>query len=170
MDVSSQKVNTFFMSILIIIFLASHFTLVTPTPTSSSTWVGSKYNIECTMCASCDNPCNQQPPTPSTPIYPPPPPSTNYYYSPPPPTTGSNTGGGGGYYNSPPSQGVYFYYPPPSYKNNYPTPGPRNPITGYYPYYSNSPNSMLPSSTAGVDFSGATLLLLVLSTFCMLFL
>ncbi|KVH96465.1 uncharacterized protein LOC112528210 [Cynara cardunculus var. scolymus] len=160
MELKSQKVNTSFF----ILLLVSHLSLVTPT----NKWVGSKYQIECTMCAACDNPCNQpspSPPPPASPICPPPPPPPTSsgggggggasYYSPPPPTSGT----GGGYYYSPPppSQGVYYYYPPPPYKN-YPNPGPPNPITNYYPYYYYSPP--LPYS-ASVSLSGATSMLLI---------
>ncbi|KAI3821748.1 hypothetical protein L1987_09320 [Smallanthus sonchifolius] len=151
MEVRSQKVNIFFF----IILLASHQTLATP----KSTWVGSKYQIECTMCAACDNPCNQQPPPPPPPSPPicPPPPSTGggYYYSPPPPTSEI----GGGYYYSPPppSQGVY-YHSPPSY-GNYPTLDPPNPIMNNFPYYYH--NSPQYDSASVVSLSGATAMLLI---------
>lgn len=146
MEVKSQKVNTF---IFTIVLLASHLSLATP----SNTWVGSKYHIDCTMCASCDNPCNQQPP---------PPPSTTtgggYYYSPPPPST---TAGGGYYYSPPPpstNTGGGYYYQPPAY-GNYPNPGPRNPMTNYFPYYYHN-DPQIDSATT-VSVSGATVMLLM---------
>lgn len=162
MEARSQKVNTsiFIFFFFFFILLASHLSLAAPT----TTWVGSKYQIECTMCAACDNPCDQQPPPsppPPQPVYPPPPPpptSTGggYYYSPPPPTSGT----GGGYYYSPPppSQGVYYYYPPPASYKNYPTSTPPNPIMNYYPYYYYNPP--MPNSSA-VSLAGATTMLLI---------
>ncbi|KAG6469523.1 hypothetical protein ZIOFF_074248 [Zingiber officinale] len=86
----------------------------------------------CTMCASCDDPCqpiasppppSPPPPSPTTYECPPPPsdtPGTFYYYSPPPPSAGGS-GNGGGYYYSPPTD-VYYNAPPPP-----------NPFLPYFP-------------------------------------
>ncbi|KAL0708474.1 hypothetical protein Bca4012_074900 [Brassica carinata] len=112
--------------------------------------------VSCTMCTSCDNPCN---PVPSS-SPPPTPPSGggSYYYSPPPPTPPSS-GGGGSYYYPPPSTsgggkypppygdgGQSYYYPPASY-GNYPTPPPPNPIVPYFPFYYHIP----PPGDSGSD-------------------
>ncbi|KAG5598306.1 hypothetical protein H5410_029676 [Solanum commersonii] len=73
-----------------------------------------KDQLSCTMCSSCDNPCQ--------PISPPPPPSSSGYICPPPPPIYGGRGGGHGGGN----------YPPPN--NNpygYPTPPPPNPIVLY---------------------------------------
>lgn len=90
--------------------------------------------VSCTMCASCDNPCNPVP----------------YLPPPPPPTPPSSGGGGGSYYYPPPSSGggqypppygdggQVYYYPPASY-GNYPTPPPPNPIVPYFPFYYHIP-------------------------------
>ncbi|KAJ0437986.1 hypothetical protein HanHA300_Chr16g0608711 [Helianthus annuus] len=152
METKSQKVNTFLF--FIIILLSSHHSLGAP----KGTWVGSKYHIECTMCAACDNPCNQQPPPSSLP---PPPPSSSssstgggYYYSPPPP---SSTGGGYYYSPPPPSQGAYYYYPPAA-TGNYPAPGTPNPVTNYFPYYYH--NSPQYDSATVLSLSGATVAML----------
>ncbi|CAN7051463.1 unnamed protein product [Brassica oleracea var. botrytis] len=112
--------------------------------------------VSCTMCTSCDNPCN---PVPSS-SPPPTPPSGggSYYYSPPPPTPPSS-GGGGSYYYPPPSTsgggkypppygdgGQSYYYPPASY-GNYPMPPPPNPIVPYFPFYYHIP----PPGDSGSD-------------------
>uniref|UniRef100_M4CAI4 60S ribosomal protein L29 n=1 Tax=Brassica campestris TaxID=3711 RepID=M4CAI4_BRACM len=99
--------------------------------------------VSCTMCSSCDNPCNPVPT--SSPPPPPTPPSSSggsgggsYYYSPPPPP--SISGGG----KCPPPYGGYgdggqsYYYPPASY-GNFPTPPPPNPIVPYFPFYYHIP-------------------------------
>ncbi|CAG7882155.1 unnamed protein product [Brassica rapa] len=106
--------------------------------------------VSCTMCSSCDNPCNPVPTPSSSP--PPTPPSSSggsgggsYYYSPPPPSSS-----GGGKY--PPPYGGYgdggqsYYYPPASY-GNYPTPPPPNPIVPYFPFYYHIP----PPGDSGSD-------------------
>ncbi|KAL3517397.1 hypothetical protein ACH5RR_019986 [Cinchona calisaya] len=91
-----------------------------------------KDQISCTMCSSCDNPCQPiySPPPPSPPPPSPPPPIPEYYWPPPspppvnqcppppspppvnecppPPPGGGGGGGGGG--NEPGGS----YYPPPS--------------------------------------------------------
>ncbi|CAN4106343.1 unnamed protein product [Withania somnifera] len=116
--------------------------------TANGTWAGSKYQIECTMCAACDNPCatpSPPPPQPPSPLPPspsnicPPPPSPpssggNYYYSPPPPPPSSSGGGGS-------SGGNYYSSPPPPYQNypSGPTPPPPNPIVPYFPFYFYNP-------------------------------
>ncbi|CAL9219901.1 unnamed protein product [Arabidopsis halleri] len=89
--------------------------------------------VSCTMCSSCDNPCN---PVPSS-YSPPPPPSSSggggsYYYSPPPPSSS------GGAKYPPPYGGQGYYYPPPYY-GNYGTPPPPNPIVPYFPFYYHTP-------------------------------
>ncbi|KAL0675792.1 hypothetical protein Bca4012_003773 [Brassica carinata] len=118
---------------------------------SQSLCVTSKdQTVSCTMCSSCDNPCNPVP-TSSPPPPPPTPPRSSggsgggsYYYSPPP----SNSGGG----KYPPPYGGYgdggqsYYYPPASY-GNYPTPPPPNPIVPYFPFYYHVP----PPGDSGSD-------------------
>ncbi|KAG7581469.1 hypothetical protein ISN44_As08g011480 [Arabidopsis suecica] len=96
--------------------------------------------VSCTMCSSCDNPCNPVPSSYSPP--PPPPPSSSggggsYYYSPPPPSSSGGVKypppyGGDGY------GGQGYYYPPPYY-GNYGTPPPPNPIVPYFPFYYHTP-------------------------------
>ncbi|XP_023526139.1 leucine-rich repeat extensin-like protein 6 [Cucurbita pepo subsp. pepo] len=111
------------------------------------TLAGAKYQIECTMCSACDNPCGQYlsppPPPPSPPpsINCPPPPSPpssgTYYYSPPPPPSQPTYT----YSSSPPPPGNYGpsgYYQPPPY-SNYPAPPPPNPIVPYFPFYFHTP-------------------------------
>nr|GMD68628.1 leucine-rich repeat extensin-like protein 6 [Ipomoea batatas] len=77
---------------------------------SGDEWAGSKYQIECTMCSACDNPCSTpsppppSPPPPSTLNCPPPPSGGTNYYSPPPP---------------PPSTTNYPPYTPPSGGGNF---------------------------------------------------
>lgn len=116
---------------------------------------GAKYQIECTMCSACDNPCGQYlsppppPPSPPPPVNCPPPPSppssgTYYYYSPPPPAQPTYT-----YSSPPPPRGIIGpggYYQPPPY-NNYPAPPPPNPIVPYFPFYYHTPP---PGSSAAV--------------------
>ncbi|XP_054791667.1 leucine-rich repeat extensin-like protein 3, partial [Prosopis cineraria] len=120
----------------------------------------SKEQIQCTMCSSCQNPCN---PVPSPPPPSPPPPASSSANCPPPPSPPSS-GGGGSYYYSPPPPAQYTYssppppsygggggiggggtYYPPPYNKNYPTPPPPNPIVPYFPFYYYSPP---PPSTA----------------------
>ncbi|KAL1211886.1 hypothetical protein V5N11_023868 [Cardamine amara subsp. amara] len=101
--------------------------------------------VSCTMCSSCDNPCN---PVPS--YSPPPTPSSSgggggsYYYSPPPPPSSS----GGGKYPPPygGDGGQGYYYPPPYY-GSYGTPPPPNPIVPYFPFYYHTP----PQGNSGSD-------------------
>nr|GME05588.1 leucine-rich repeat extensin-like protein 6 [Ipomoea batatas] len=78
---------------------------------SGDEWAGSKYQIECTMCSACDNPCS----TPSPPPPSPPPPST--LNCPPPPSGG----GGTNYYSPPPPPSTTNYppYTPPSGGGNF---------------------------------------------------
>lgn len=117
------------------------------------TWVGSKYEIECTMCSACDNPCNvpSSPPPPSPPPPSPPPPSSSSN-CPPPPSPPSSSGGGSYYFSPPPpSQSNYYYSPPPPSQSGYyypppyksyptgPAPPPPNPIVPYFPFYYYSP-------------------------------
>lgn len=138
---------------------------------SNTAWEGSKYQIECTMCSACDNPCNTPspppPPPPPTPtnICPPPPspptPSSggNYYYFPPPPAPPTSYS----YYQPPPSSG--FYKPPPQFTG--PAPPPPNPIVPYFPYYYYNPPSSLSSSSLPPIFKN--LLSLAFSLITLLF-
>ncbi|KAF8661795.1 hypothetical protein HU200_056750 [Digitaria exilis] len=121
-----------------------------------------KDGTTCTLCASCDNPCNPS-------YYPPPSPPPAPVATPCPPTTPSfpspSGGGGGGggpiVYSSPPPPasigggGGGLYYPPPTGGggggNNgasqqgggggggYPAPPPPNPFLPYFPFYYYSP-------------------------------
>ena len=131
---------------------------------SQSLCVTSKdQTVSCTMCSSCDNPCNPVP-TSSPPPPPTPPRSSggsgggSYYYSPPPPP--SNSGGG----KYPPPYGGYgdggqsYYYPPASY-GNYPTPPPPNPIVPYFPFYYHVP----PPGDSGSDRLLGSLLFVIFS-------
>ncbi|XP_022856300.1 vegetative cell wall protein gp1-like [Olea europaea var. sylvestris] len=139
---------------------------------ANSTWVGSKYQIECTMCSACDNPCNtpspplSAPPSPSPPPPSPPPPSTTIK-CPPPPSPPSS----GSYYNSPPPPsppgGATGYYYPPPYKSypSGPTPPPPNPVVPYFPYYYHSPPP--PSSSLQLKHSFSFLITVFIS-FCLL--
>uniref|UniRef100_A0A0V0HBQ6 Putative leucine-rich repeat extensin-like protein 6-like n=1 Tax=Solanum chacoense TaxID=4108 RepID=A0A0V0HBQ6_SOLCH len=116
---------------------------------NGTTWAGSKYQIECTMCAACDNPCatpSPPPPQPPSPPPPSPPPPSTSYNCPPPPSHPSS--GGNYYYYSPPPPppsslggGNYYYSPPPPYQNypSGPTPPPPNPIVPYFPFYFYNP-------------------------------
>lgn len=94
-----------------------------------------KDQTSCTMCSSCDNPCQSISPPP------PPPPSSGYICPPPPPLYvsppnkgGGNNGGGGGGNGG-------GNYPPPANNNpyGYTTPPPPNPIVPYFPFYFHSP-------------------------------
>ncbi|GAA0155288.1 hypothetical protein LIER_38057 [Lithospermum erythrorhizon] len=124
--------------IQLLIFCIYLSILASQTGAENHTWVGSKYQIECTMCATCDNPCNtpSSPPPPS----PPPPSSSNNYPPPSPPSSGGNN-----YYYPPPSTPSQpnnpFYAPPPPYKTypTGPTPPPPNPIVSYFPFYYHTP-------------------------------
>ncbi|XP_047338775.1 leucine-rich repeat extensin-like protein 1 [Impatiens glandulifera] len=140
-------------------FLLFISTFIPPTTSSSTgkpapanSWIGSKYQIECTMCSACDDPCNppaviySPPPPPPSPS--PPPPSNPSLNCPPPPSPPSS---GGYYYSSPPPPyqqtfkyyppppfGNYYYYPPPM-SGYYPHPPPPNPIVPYFPFYFHNP-------------------------------
>ncbi|XP_027115943.1 uncharacterized protein [Coffea arabica] len=119
--------------------------------TTAATWVGSKYQIECTMCSACDNPCSTPSPPPPSPPPPsssssssncPPPPSPpssgSNYYSPPPPSPSQS---GYPYSSPPPPSGIIGSYYPPPYRTypSGPTPPPPNPIVPYFPFYYYSP-------------------------------
>ncbi|XP_057475620.1 leucine-rich repeat extensin-like protein 3 [Actinidia eriantha] len=130
------KVRLYFLTLTLSIFLTS----IKVPEVTANTWVGSRYQIECTMCSACDNPCDTSPPPPSTPssIRPPPPspPSSgNYYPSPPPPAA---------YSYAPPV--IDGFYPPPPYRN-FPGPPPPHPIMPYFPYYYYSPPPPSPSGS-----------------------
>lgn len=133
--------------------------------------------VDCTMCTSCDNPCQTNPsPPPPTPS-PPPPATTTTPACPPPPSSGG--GGGGPYYYPPPSQsGSYhpppsssggggYYYPPPKSGGNYPYTSPPNPIVPYFPfyYYNPPPQSVTSGSDAKIGFSYGFSFVLVLSLY-----
>ncbi|KAG6504395.1 hypothetical protein ZIOFF_036728 [Zingiber officinale] len=118
-------------AILLLLLLAA-----TSPPAASESKSVARDGASCTMCASCDNPCQpiyypSPPPPPRIPETPSAP-GTFYYYSPPPPS-----GGGGVYY--PPLTGIYFKAPPPP-----------NPFMPYFPFYYYSPPP--PSNSA----TGAT--------------
>ncbi|KAL7178240.1 hypothetical protein ACSBR2_031402 [Camellia fascicularis] len=134
-----------------------------PDTTTANSWVGSKYQIECTMCSACDNPCNDPSPPPPSPPPPSPPPSTPSSNCPPPPSPPSSAT----VYSSPPppSQPTYSYsppppggvigglYPPPPY-GNFPAPPPPNPIVQYFPFYYHSPPA--PALSSSVRLSGCS--------------
>ncbi|XP_074588742.1 uncharacterized protein LOC141844596 [Curcuma longa] len=121
----------------LLVLLIVRWSAALPPVASALRAVAKDGGTPCTMCASCDNPCQQiyypSPPPPQPPEIPqcPPPPSapgsTFYYYSPPPPSSG---GGGGGY-----------SYPPP------------NPFLPYFPFYYSSlpPPSHYDFSSAAVS-------------------
>ncbi|MCD7472689.1 hypothetical protein HAX54_014017 [Datura stramonium] len=119
-----------------------------------------KDQISCTMCSSCDNPCqpifSPPPPSPPPPLScppppslppPPPPPSSSYYNCPPPPSPPQSCPGGCSQPLSPPynggggggSSGDGDYYNTPTYPSIYPTPPPPNPIVPYFPFYFYNP-------------------------------
>ncbi|CAH9104159.1 unnamed protein product [Cuscuta europaea] len=126
---------------------------------TNTTWVGSKYQVECIMCAACDNPCDAPSPPPPTPPPPPPylPPATvncppppppprspePYYYSSPPPPRQEppSLPLPPSCYNYPSAGCVIGGYIPPPY-NPFPsgqTPPPPNPIMPYFPFYFHIP-------------------------------
>lgn len=174
-----KRVLKFTILTFVMLALASKSESLDSANTSTTTlWVGSKYQIECTMCGACDNPCNipsppppaPSPPPPSSTSYCPPPPSPpnsgGYYYSPPPPSQSNYY-----YYSPPPPNGVIGSYYPPPYKANPtgPTPPPPNPIIPYFPWYFHSPPPPDVQSTA-VQFRRTSLTLLItpLLSICML--
>ncbi|KAK4357207.1 hypothetical protein RND71_022817 [Anisodus tanguticus] len=124
--------------------------------------------ISCTLCSSCDNPCQpifSPPPLPlscpSPPLPPPPPapaPSSDLPLS---PSYGSDGGSGG--------DGNYYY--PPTDPSVYPTPPPPNPIVPYYPfYYYNQPsfNRVISKSVQLKNHSFMSSLILVMAIFLFL--
>ncbi|CAN4113627.1 unnamed protein product [Withania somnifera] len=124
----------FYVTLLFLISLNQHYFQAMSTITPIA-----KDQLSCTMCSSCDNPCQpiSSPPPPPQILPPPPPhPSSSYgYICPPPPpvyvsppSNGGGSGNGGG------------NYPPPNYNpNGYITPPPPNPIVPYFPFYFHSP-------------------------------
>ncbi|KAK4773162.1 hypothetical protein SAY87_028181 [Trapa incisa] len=107
---------------LVFIILMVLLSTTSSSPYSPKTTISSKYQVECTLCSACDNPCGQvsSPPPP-----PPPPPSRS------PPNSGSQ----------PPPYNTYSS-PPPPYSGNgrgYPAPPPPNQIVPYFPYYYHNP-------------------------------
>ncbi|KAJ8899060.1 hypothetical protein K2173_010213 [Erythroxylum novogranatense] len=155
LDFRMRNLRTMSTYFLFILYL--NFSLTTSTIT-----IVSKDQISCTMCSSCDNPCqpltSPPPPPPPDSSCPPPPPPAIVSDCPPTQTTPSS---GGSYYYSPPppSQQTYFYssppppanggayFPPSSYGN---APPPPNPILPYFPFYYYNPP---PSSFASNSFA-----------------
>lgn len=146
-----MKLSFLMASVMMIVVWELQWQPLSVAAATNYTWVGSKYQIECTMCSSCDNPCDTPSPPPPPPpptttttttICPPPPSpphsSNTYYYSPPPPSPPS----GYSYYPYTPPKGVVGggYFPPPykAYPSG-PAPPPPNPIVPYFPFYFNSP-------------------------------
>ncbi|KAK4732311.1 hypothetical protein R3W88_025299 [Solanum pinnatisectum] len=136
---------------------------------ATSTTAIAKDRISCTMCSSCDNPCQPI----SSP--PPPPPSSDYNFPPPqycpggcspqPPSPPYNGGGGGVGV----SDGDYYY--PPTDPSVYPIPPPPNPILPYFPFYFHNPPSPYTVDSKSVQFKNhpfITCLILVLSIFLIL--
>jgi len=174
-----KTITLFIIAVLILSNVCLH--LATTDATNHYPKTTSKEQIQCTMCAACDNPCNQvpSPPPPSSTNNCPPPPSPptssgggssggSYYYSPPshshtyssppPPPPSSNSGSSGG--------GTYYYYPPPSNRYYGPTPPPPNPIVPYFPFYYHSP----PPPSSAPTSSCSLFIPIVLSSFIMLLL
>ncbi|KAH0634048.1 hypothetical protein KY284_036834 [Solanum tuberosum] len=134
------------------------------THATSTTTAIAKDQISCTMCSSCDNPCQPI----SSP--PPPPPSSDYNFHPPqycpggcsqqPPSPPYNGGDGGV------GDGDYYY--PPTDPSVYPIPPPPNPILPYYPFYFHNPPSPYTVDSKSVQFKNhpfITCLILVLPIF-----
>ena len=126
----------------------SHFIFLTTHTTLTS---GNSQIVDCTMCTSCDNPCQPNPsPPPPTPS---PPRPVTISACPPPPSSGGGGGSGGPYYYYPPpsQSGSYgpppsssggdggYVYPPPKSGGNYPFTPPPNPIVPYFPFYHYNP-------------------------------
>lgn len=147
-DTNSRFIPT--MKTFHLLLFLSHFLFLM---TTHATLTSAKSQIvDCTMCTSCDNPCQPNPsPPPPTPS-PPPPATTTTPACPPPPRSSGSGGGGPYYYYPPPSQsGSYlpppsssgsggYYYPPPKSGGNYnPYTPPPNPIVPYFPFYYHSP-------------------------------
>ncbi|KAL2510505.1 Uncharacterized protein Adt_16105 [Abeliophyllum distichum] len=129
-----------------------------------------KDQVSCTMCSSCDNPCQPifSPPPPPSPQPPssgincPPPPSPPnngvYYYSPPPPANPSyypppsGSGGNPSYYPPRSGSGGNPSYYPPTNAYGYTTPPPPNPILPYFPFfYYNTPPASPHSDSKSVQ-------------------
>lgn len=142
----STMATLYFYFVSLILTSLCNFSLSMTTITAMA-----KDQISCTMCSSCDNPCQPifSPPPPPIPSPPPPsPPPPSLPDCPPPPS--SPSGGGGVYYFSPPPPVQPSAYPPPyvggggdSYyppatPHGYLTPPP-NPIVSYFPYYYYNP-------------------------------
>ncbi|KAH0738792.1 hypothetical protein KY290_037497 [Solanum tuberosum] len=145
----------------LILLLNVQLTHATPTTTAIA-----KGQITCTMCSSCDNPCQ---PISS----PPPPPSSDYNFHPPqycpggcsqqPPLPPYNGGGGGV------GDGDYYY--PPTDPSVYPIPPPPNPILPYFPFYFHNRPSPYIVDSKSVQFKNhpfITCLILVLPIFLFL--
>ncbi|KAK4796283.1 hypothetical protein SAY86_028609 [Trapa natans] len=132
---------------LLILHISSHLPSAAASLSSSST----KYQIECTMCSGCNNPCGKS-------YSPPPPPQSSsgvpYYYTPPQ------------QHQWPPSQSqpTYYYPPPPKYDSYFPGPPPPDPIVPYFPYFYHSlplPNN---SGSVLVRLESSTLLAAIASS------
>uniref|UniRef100_A0A1S4DQN2 Leucine-rich repeat extensin-like protein 3 n=1 Tax=Nicotiana tabacum TaxID=4097 RepID=A0A1S4DQN2_TOBAC len=146
-----------------------------------------KDQIACTMCSSCDNPCqpifSPPPPSPllpcppplSPPLPPPLPPPSDYNYPPPPSPPSSCPGdcsqplsppynGGGGR-----GDGNYVY--PPTNPSIYPTPPPPNPIVPYFPFYYYNPpppDTLISKSIQFQSHPFITCLILAMAIFLLL--
>lgn len=130
----------YMFTLLFLISLNKHYSQAMSTITFMA-----KDQLSCTMCSSCDNPCqpiSPPPPPPQIfPLPPPPPPSSLGYICPPPPPVyvsppnngGGNSGGGDG------GNGGGNYPPPTNNPYGYTTPPPPNPIVPYFPFYFHSP-------------------------------
>ncbi|KEH32332.1 hypothetical protein MtrunA17_Chr4g0068021 [Medicago truncatula] len=86
---------------IIAVLILNNVHIATTDATNHHLKTTSKAQIQCTMCAACDNPCNKVPSPP-----PPPPPSSTTNNCPPPPSPPTSSGGGS-------SGGSYYYSPPP---------------------------------------------------------
>ncbi|KAM3356217.1 putative proline-rich protein-like [Capsicum galapagoense] len=130
-----------FNSLILLLFISFNVQLNHAT---STTTVLAKDQVSCTMCSSCDNPCQPifSPPPPSPPpsLPCPPPPSLPPPPSPPQPCLGGcsqpmtppYSGGGSGGGND-------DYYFSPTNPSMYPIPPPPNPIVPYFPFYFYNP-------------------------------
>ncbi|KAL5791894.1 hypothetical protein ACOSP7_000488 [Xanthoceras sorbifolium] len=130
---------------LILAFQFNYFSFVSATKTSS------KEQIECTMCTSCENPCqplSSPPPPPPEIACPPPPPPP----SPPPPPALPDCPP-----PPPPALPDCPPPPPPALPECYPPCVDLSPPTmgPYYPYYKNPPPFVVPSSAVKLRLESA---------------
>ncbi|XP_041996838.1 leucine-rich repeat extensin-like protein 6 [Salvia splendens] len=154
------------MAVALSLLIFSLISASLPAPSLAATAI-TRDHIACTMCSSCDNPCQPifSPPPPEPVLSPPPPepvpsppppsPPPPYGVNCPPPPSPPCDGGCGGvyYYPPPPPSGGGTYYPPPNPSStDYPTPTPPNPIMPYFPFYYYNPP---PSNPHTDDFNSA---------------